>query len=738
MSSSSTVVLPPVERTPLLVLRFSTKASHRLQQLVEQRLHQEGLVTLHQTIVQSRTVVILTAQQQTLEEEAEMIHMVKRTVGVNNNIMDHFTIKERHRFCDKSIPYRDSYGLFTASDWSLLAYRILDGITVLPPQKETTTTTATSELSDILDQEYRAQTRVHVQVDESSQRFLTRSSREKLREHGEQSACLRHVLQTYGLIDALTVVHLPQIRNRIVERTWWQRPWNYHHHDLKPPPIDEIQSYYGWEIGFYFAWMGMLSTWLAVPGVFGLLFYFWRLYRNDKLDEDEFLPFFGILMFLWAILFLRFWDRQEHRLAFQWGTYSLSPYQRQKFFAVRPEFRGYLRISPVTGLTETYYPAFRRRLKYVVSAFLTMTLLLLAFVVTILSLNLQGYIQPKSNPSRWDDKHPHPFYIRPLAVLSEQGQVFDMNSSWRCYIPVVLHIICIFTFNKVYGIVAEKLTSWENHETQLNFRNSLVLKRFLFEAFDCYMSLFYLAFYERDVDRLRMELVAVFQIDTIRRLLLECIVPMVSQRWILRRQQRHKEVPSSTVNSVIPTLDQILDDLDKDSYEQFDDYMEIVIELGYVTLFASAYPLASLVSIAANWVEIRSDCYKVAHLCQRPIPYRTSGLGMWRDLMACVIWMSALTNCLIAGFTSDQLMHYLPSFYIQDEETGYTDMGHEKSWIVVFVIFGLERLLILIGLLIHAIVPAVPEDVSDQLERQHYARLLEAETKLAKNNKKTD
>ena len=723
--------LPPVEKTPLLVLRFTSRASERLKQLVEQRLHQEGLTTLDtfHSADDGRTVLSLSTKQETLEREAELIHMMKRRVDTQT--VDHFTVQERLHFCDPTIPFRDSHGLFTSSEWSLLAYRILDGITVLP--SSSSEHSVTSELSDLLDKEYGADSYVHIQEDDSV-RWTTGSSRGRLREHGEQSACLRHVLLTYDIVDALETVHLPQLKQRVLQRTWW--PW----HTLKPP-VDELQSYYGCEIGFYFAWVSMLSRWLVFPGVAGLLVFLLRRYRGDSIDEDEYTPFYGLVVFVWAILFLRFLDRQEHRLAFEWGTFSLSKYEKQKFFAVRPEFRGFLRQSPVTGTPETYYPAFRRRLKFLLSAIATSVILLVAFLVMIMSLNLQGYIRPESNPSRWDRNHPHPFHISSLATLAEQDRIFDQSSSWRSLLPVVLHVICISSLNNIYRLVAERLTSWENHETQVEHRNSLVLKRFSFEAFDCYVALFYLAFYERDVDRLRGELIAVFQIDTLRRLLFECITPMVFQRMAIPKGRRRYRDSSFFVHrAIIPTMDEILEDLDKDSYEQFDDYMEVTIELGYVTLFASAYPLASLVSIAANWVEMRSDCFKMAHLCRRPPPFRTSGLGVWRNLMACVVWMSALTNCLIVGFTSDQLMHYLPSFYIQDETTGYTDMGHEKSWIIVFVIFGLERLLILIGLLIHAVIPEVPEDVTDQLERQHYVRMLEQEgdRPKASTSKKTD
>jgi uncharacterized protein (DUF2062 family) len=344
----------------------------------------------------------------------------------------------------------------------------------------------------------------------------------------------------------------------------------------------------------------------------------------------------------------------------------------------------------------------------------------IAFSVMILSLNLQGYINPKHNTDRWNAQNRHPFHFPTLTLLAEEGHFFDSQSLWRSLLPVILHVACISTLNSIYRGIAEWLTTWENHETEVDHSNSLVLKRFLFEAFDCYVALFYLAFYERDVDRLRFELVSVFQIDTLRRVLLECGVPMLVQSYKLGHFVL--PTPRQSMNHQPATLAEIVEDLDKDDYDQFDDYMEIVIQLGYVTLFASAFPLASLLAILANWVEIRSDAFKMGRLLRRPDIHRAAGLGMWRTLMASVIWMSALTNCLIAGFTSDQLQFYLPSFY-SATSSGYNELGQAKGWVLVFVIFGLERLLLVAGLLVYAIVPAVPEDVQDALERRQFLRL---------------
>ena len=94
---------------------------------------------------------------------------------------------------------------------------------------------------------------------------------------------------------------------------------------------------------------------------------------------------------------------------------------------------------------------------------------------------------------------------------------------------------------------------------------------------------------------------------------------------------------------------------------------------------------------------------------------------MWKLLMSCVIWASALTNCLIVGFTSGQLMTYMPDLYIRDSR-GINNFEHEDGWVAIIVIFGLERLLLIIGLLIYNFVPSVPEDLANELERRQYLR----------------
>ena len=743
------MVLPPIETTPVVLLRFTSKADQDLVTFVKQRLAEGSIaVVTEERTSDGCTLLGLSTTQKELEREAELVKLVKPTttalVGYapdgegtfrNNAILEHFTVAARENF----LRYPDTYprdvdpiteydgiGLFTSSDRAMLVWSILDSINVLPIKG------ISSNLSRKLDElnvpylhsRYYAQ--LHHDDNNSSttssiskfalKRFpFSRLSAKDSSDDDQEvaSQCLRHVLEDSGLADVITPAHIPHISNKILQETLDVRTG---------PPLRAMRDYYGEEIAFYFAWMNEYTRWLLVPGCMGLVIFVVRMFRGDTVDTCDLTPFHGLGTFLWAVLFLRFWDRQEARLAYDWGTFSSTGYER-KYFGSRPEFEGELRPSPVTGAMEKYYPPAKRRLKYAASAVVTCILLAGAFFVMILSLNLQGYVRPRDDRGRWSQDTEHPFYYPMIATFAEEGNIFDAASHWKCFLPVVLHVMVVMIMNKAYRGVAEKLTEWENHETTLGHENSLILKRFLFEAFDAYVILFYLAFFEKDITKLRGELVSVFNVDTFRRLLVECALPMALQRVSKDKQvsvAARKKTDDITSDSEAYTP--LSSEANRDEYEQFDDYLEMLIELGYVTLFAAAYPFAAFIAIFANLVEYRADTYKLSKLCLRPRSIRTDSIGTWKLLMKCIVWGSALTNCLIFCFTSRQMYQWMPDAFTFDDASGHKTFVAGKGWYVVLTMFGIERALLVCGMLIMLIIPSIPEDVTQMEERRQFVR----------------
>mmetsp|Transcript_3712 Transcript_3712/g.5662 ORF Transcript_3712/g.5662 Transcript_3712/m.5662 type:complete len:715 (-) Transcript_3712:32-2176(-) len=692
----SVVTLPSLESNPILFLEFSEKADDDLINLVKDRLQEQGLLII--SYGSDDTVVIgLTTSDEKLDMEAKAIRLLKRRQ--DTLVMEAFDIEQKEKYCDTSRSYYDSLGLFSENDRCLLVTRILNDITVLNEGQ------ISSNLSRKLD-ELKVRYRRKISKKLLRQSQLGGANDLAMKEFPTQS--LIYVLEEAGIVNAVGPIHRSGLKQLI-----WKKTYGL----TLSPPVELIHTYYGAEISFYFAWMDFLTRWSFFPAMIGLITYGARWYRDDNIMGDEYTPFYGLLTFVWSVLFLKYWKRHEVRLSYSWGV-LLGEYEKQKYFALRPEFHGHIRESPVTGMIEVHYSSYKRRLKYVVSALVTIAMLNAAFWTMILSLNMQGYINPHHDPGRWNEGNEHPFHWPELSKLAQPGQVFDMNT-WRSFLPVILHVAIIFTFNNIYRVTATYLTKWENHETQLNFSNSLILKRFMFEAFDCYVALFYLAFYERDISKLRTELISVFNIDTVRRLALECIVPMILQRLTRKVKDDKKGKKTDGLNR--KPYSPLSDEAKLDEYEQFDDYMEIIIQFGYVTLFASAYPLASSIMIIANLVEMRSDTFKLSFICRKPRSLRCDGLGMWGSLLSGLVTLSALTNCLIFGFTSGQLMEWLPGLYTIDE-SDHMRFSDNKGWLVIFIIFGVERALLFTKLLINAVIPDIPEDVMDELQRKHFVQ----------------
>lgn len=54
------------------------------------------------------------------------------------------------------------------------------------------------------------------------------------------------------------------------------------------------------------------------------------------------------------------------------------------------------------------------------------------------------------------------------------------------------------------------------------------------------------------------------------------------------------------------------------------------IQLGYVVLFSSAFPMAAFCALINNLIEIRSDAFKLCFIFQRPFGQRVSNIGTWQ------------------------------------------------------------------------------------------------------------
>ncbi|THG94392.1 hypothetical protein EW145_g8149, partial [Phellinidium pouzarii] len=82
-------------------------------------------------------------------------------------------------------------------------------------------------------------------------------------------------------------------------------------------------------------------------------------------------------------------------------------------------------------------------------------------------------------------------------------------------------------------------------------------------------------------------------------------------------------------------------------YTLFTDYSEMVTQFGYVSLWSTIWPLAPVMALLNNWLELRGDALKITTHCRRSIPFRTDTIGPWLDTLSFIAWLSALTNAAL-------------------------------------------------------------------------------------------
>ena len=132
-----------------------------------------------------------------------------------------------------------------------------------------------------------------------------------------------------------------------------------------------------------------------------------------------------------------------------------------------------------------------------------------------------------------------------------------------------------------------------------------------------------------------------------------------------------------------------------------DDYAETAIQYGYTTMFVAAFPLATLMSLVNNYVELRVDAWKLCHILRRPEPRGCEDIGTWAVILEIVSIAAIFINSALVAFTGTHTIQYT---YVL------------RIWIFILMATGL----FCIRWLIEYSIPEVPLEIDIQLKRQEF------------------
>ncbi|XP_057689524.1 anoctamin-10 isoform X2 [Corythoichthys intestinalis] len=411
-------------------------------------------------------------------------------------------------------------------------------------------------------------------------------------------------------------------------------------------PLDNIRHYFGEGLALYFAFLEYFTMALVPLALLGLLYC-----QFDWENYDKYV-FFAVFNLIWCTVILELWKRCSASLAYHWGTLS----RKKVFEEPRPGFHGILGFNPVTGREEPLYPNYKRQLRiYLVSLPFVLLCLYLSLYVMMIYFQMEGW----------------------ALMLYDKDPTFC--TKLFLYIPGIIYAVVIEIMNLIYRYAAEFLTEWENHRLESSYQNHLVLKVLVFNFLNCFASLFYIAFIMQDLVLLRQNLATLLITSQIINQFMEAFLPYWLQRG--RNKMMMMEIPLNEQGT-------------------FDDYLELFLLFGYISLFSSVYPLAAVLVVLNNITEIYSDAFKMCNLYKRPFSDPAANIGIWQLAFEAMSVIAIVTNCTLIGM-SPQVRAYFP-----DSEM------HLMLWTV-----AIEHGLLAFKFIVAFLVPDIPKHIRINLAR---------------------
>ncbi|XP_068699332.1 anoctamin-7-like [Montipora foliosa] len=574
------------------------------------------------------------------------------------------------------------------------------------------------------------------------------------------------------------------LNKRQVLREYWARWGKWY----KYQPLDHVREYFGEKIGIYFGWLGQYTAWLIMPSIVGLLVFLYGYMTLDTtqntaseicnnpnwtfvmcpLCEEELgcgvwdlktscgrarisylfdnpaTVAYAVFVSFWAVFFLEYWKRKEITLAYQWDVLGFEEEEerpRPTFAALAPA----VERNPITGLLEPHFPPEKRfpRIVSGVAIVVCMVSLVVLFMVGVIVYKLLVI---------------HPLYKNP-QFQQYAATIVSVTGS-------IMNLIIIMILSKVYEKLAYVLNHWEMHRTQTEYEDNLTLKVFVFQFMNFFSSIFYIAFFKGKLVGYPGHYSRIFGLRTeqcspggcLMELAQQLAVIMIGKQMIgniqevlvpeIKKYMKKKKM-AVTGNEVKPRWELDFDLLENEGL--FGEYLEMVIQFGFITIFVAAFPLAPFFALANNVFEIRIDSDKIVNDMRRPVAHRAQDIGIWFTILSSVTKLAVISNAFLIAFTSQFLpkLLYVGSVSPDGSLKGFTNFSlawapenttsqpcryidfrnpdgtlskfywHLVTLKLAFVIM-FEHIIFFVSYLIDLLVPDIPGGLDQSIKREAY------------------
>ncbi|XP_064556786.1 anoctamin-1 isoform X1 [Drosophila montana] len=469
-------------------------------------------------------------------------------------------------------------------------------------------------------------------------------------------------------------------------------------------PLDHIKDYFGPKVALYFAWLGFYTQMLIPVSVLGILFFvygfltwnsdpisfdicndndtimcpqcdrgckFWRLNetctssRFNYLIDNEMTMVFAFVMAIWAVVYLELWKRYSAGLVHRWGLTGFNHHVEHP----RPQYLAKIsnskRFSDKLNDPKTTFdpdvPFWSTKFLPNFTSYSIMVLFICISLIAVAAIIIYRMAQRASHTILANEN-----------TMTYRIMVLPITAGF-------LDLIVISILDMVYSHLAVRLTNYEYCRTQTEYDESLTIKNYVFQFVNYYSSLFYIAFlkgkfvgYPSKYNRIfsfrqeecnpggcLMELCVQLVIIMVGKQAVNAIVEMLIpflKRTAKEFSQRYDWYRRHSEQKLVPSTNQFTEDfnlLPTEKSSLYEEYLEMVVQYGFITLFSLAFPLAPLLALINNVIEVRLDAIKMLRFMRRPVGMRARNIGVWQSIMTVVTHIAVASSAMIIAFSSN-------------------------------------------------------------------------------------
>uniref|UniRef100_A0A8C2A464 Anoctamin n=1 Tax=Cyprinus carpio TaxID=7962 RepID=A0A8C2A464_CYPCA len=501
-------------------------------------------------------------------------------------------------------------------------------------------------------------------------------------------------------------------------------PCQIHNGSVSCLPVFK-RKYFGEKIGLYFAWLGVYTQLLIPASALGVAVFlygcftvdtnvpsqemcderlnftmcplcdrvcdYWQLSsicstaRTSYLFDNHATVGFAIFMSLWAAVFLEHWKRRQRCLQHSWDLTGMEDDEVRKN-ELRPAYEDFLlkkQEKKAKNKKKEESLSWTDRLPGYcinISSILLMVGVTFSAVSGVILYRIIVFAVMSMNPD-----HEAKANVRVTVTTT----------------AVIINLLVVLVLDEIYGAIAAWITELEIPKTESTFEEHVILKAFLLKSMNAFAPVFYVAFFKGRFAGRPGDYVYVFKDFRMEECSPGgCLIEVCIQLGIIMLGKQL--IQNNVFEIAIPKLkkmyrtykeekDGSADDEDKDSkrepqrwdldydlepYEGLSpEYMEMVIQYGFVTLFVASFPLAPVFALLNNVIEIRLDAAKFVTEIRRPDAVSAKEIGIWYNILSGISKFAVITNAFVISFTSEFIPRMVYQYLYSETGTmhGYTN-----------------------------------------------------------------